>query len=152
MGTDPLTASQAYMYILSQIPGCFFLVQFNILAKFCNGQKYMYLPLQATLASFILHILMLQIFVSWMGLGLMGACIATTIHMFIRYIFLHVQIVRNTYLNEYYQANLWREAFSDLKGQFYFCLKATPMVALPWTAMEIFTFIVSFMATEYLAT
>jgi hypothetical protein len=47
---------------------------------------------------------------------------------------------------------MWREAFSELKPQFMFCLKSTPMIALPWAAFELYTFMASFLTTEDLAT
>jgi MATE family multidrug resistance protein len=54
-------------------------------------------------------------------------------------------------MGKYYNMNLWKEAVVDLKGQFLFCLKSTPMTALPWWAADIFTFISSFLSTEILA-
>jgi Na+-driven multidrug efflux pump len=62
----------------------------------------MFLPLKATFASFVIHLAALWVFVTWLEMGLIGASIATSLHMFLRWFITHLVIKNTEYLNEYY--------------------------------------------------
>jgi MATE family multidrug resistance protein len=151
LGIDAVTTDGAYTYILLTMPGFFFLTHNALLAAYSNSQKELVVPIWGTVGGFIVHMLMLPIFVTWLELGMTGVGIATTIHLFSRWAISHTLISRHKRFKEYYAMNLWSEAMVDLKTQFWFCLKSTPLAALPWWGADAFTFIASYLSTEVLA-
>jgi MATE family multidrug resistance protein len=151
LGIDEVTVDGAYTYILITMPGFFFLTQNALLGSYCNGQKELMLPFASTVGGFAVHICMLPIFVTWLDMGLTGVAIATSIHLFSRFAICHCLIMCNKRFGKYYKENLWKEAMLDLWPQFWFCLKSTPLSALPWWGADAFTFIASQLSTDVLA-
>jgi len=150
-GMDEETARAAYIYILIILPGAFFLTHYTIMNFYLQQQKETVLPVYGTAGGFAIHLVGLFIFVRWLEWGLTGAAIATSIHLFSRFAIVHVMTLNHPRLGKYYRMPLWADAKVDLKAQFMFCLKSTPMSCLPWWGADAFTFIASYLSTQDLA-
>lgn len=151
LGMDEETAKAAYIYILIILPGAFFLSHYTIMNFYLQQQKETVIPVWGTAGGFIIHLVGLLIFVKYLEWGLTGAAIATTIHLTSRFVIVHVLTLNHARLGEYYRMSLWKEARVELKSQFVFCLKSTPMSCLPWWGADAFTFIASYLSTQDLA-
>lgn len=151
IGQDPVVAWAAWKYLMIAMPGFFGLAQYNIISTYMTAQKELIAPIYCTTIAFVVHIICLYFFESYLNLGLEGVAIATSIHLATRWIIIQFLLQRHPRFKEYAAMNLWGDAWANLKDQFWFSMKSMPQTALPWWGADAFTFISTYLATNVLA-
>lgn len=102
-------------------------------------------------ASVIVHFVCIGIFFYWLDLGILGAAISTSIHLFSRLFFIHFLIKTDAKLNETYKKPFTAESFKNLVPQAIFCFKGLFSVALPWWAADLFLLMATYCSKQQLA-
>ena len=87
MGQDPLVAQYAQTYILVNLPGVYFMGQFDLAKRFLNCLRITWVPMVAQVGSTFLHLAACEIIVVRMGvqpiIGLGLASTVTSVSLFI---------------------------------------------------------------------
>ena len=87
IGQDPEVAKYAAQYIRYMTPGVFFFMQSIAQQMTATSMKYTSAGLVATGGASICHLIMVIVFVGKLDWGFEGVAIATSIHLFLRYVF-----------------------------------------------------------------
>ena len=114
--------------------------------------KYTSAGLVATGGASVCHLIMVIVFVGKLDWGFEGVAIATSIHLFLRYVFSLIYLSTIKELQEVQDVNFFsKETFENLGYQFNMGLMQMLMGIWGWWAFDIFTLICSYLSIEVIS-
>jgi Na+-driven multidrug efflux pump len=82
VGLDPESCRYAGIYTYANIPGMFFLCQFDAIRNYLNTMNKSSVIMTSTMAAAALHLFWVYLFVHVANMGVLGVSIATSITFF----------------------------------------------------------------------
>ena len=149
-GQDPETAAMAQTYVVSFIPGVFFILQWQLTNRFLQAQGIFRPQMYMTLFGGLMHIWISYLFILRTNLGLQGAAIATTITFMINFATFYIYSRFSERTKKSY-APWTRESFRGFWEIFRFGIPSAANMFFDWVAMESIALLVGLGGVNQLA-
>eukprot|EP00347_Sterkiella_histriomuscorum_P003491 403364095 len=150
IGQEPRIAREASHFSFLVIPGLFFFGIYHTYSKYLAGQREVRFSMFTNMIAFFLHIPTIYFIVEYLGFGLHGVAIATSIHLFNRFWIIQLMI-RFSKFHAYRVSFRDQDCYKNLRPQFIMSLQSCGMIIWSWWAFDMFTFMSSFMSMSVLA-
>ena len=152
IGQDPEVAAFAVKYVWYVAPGVYFFMHTMSAVGVANSMKYTSAGMIITGTASAIHILLIYVLVTVLDWGFDGVAIATSIHLFSRFVVSQIYLSTISELWVFEDISFFsKETFENLGYQFRLGMMSMLMGIWGWWAFDIFTLICSYLAVEVIS-